>query len=243
MPRLPELGPALGRLCAPSPAAVAADPPLDEVRLELATSILELAGTARDTADASPEAAVAAVRGQKWLPAWERAINHAVDRTVAAIERAFDNAAAESRFPRRKRAALTITAEERAVIHARLGAGGAPFLAALEKMDALAGPASAKHLSSSVARDAWWRAVEAAARRLEAAWIALEAAARRERQGWLREADKVRGWRRPIWPLWSLTAGAVAAAVYLGLILGGYLPVPSLLRPIAEFWWRQVPWA
>lgn len=243
MPHLPELGPALGRLCAPSPSATGADASLDEVRLELATSILELAGAARDIFNSNPEAAVASVKGQKWLPAWERAINHAVDRTVGAIERAFDHAAAESRYPRRKRAGLAITPEERAVVHARLGAGGAPFLAALEKMDALAAPASVRHASTTVARDAWWRAVEASARRLEAAWIALEQAAQRERQGWLREAEKVRAWRRPVWPLWSLTAGALAAAIYLGLILGGYLPVPSLLRPIAEFWWRQVPWA
>lgn len=239
MSRLPELGPVLGRLCAP---AAGAETALDEVRLELATSILELAGGARDVADANFETATAALRSQRWLPAWERAIQHAVERTAAAIEKALDTAAAESRYPRRRRTALALTADERSVIHARLGAGGAPFLAALERVDALGTPASTKHASSAVARDAWWRAVEAAARRLEAAWIALEEAARRERQGWMREAEKIRAWRRPVWPLWAISASALAAAIYLGLVLGGYLPVPGPLRPVAELWWRAVPW-
>ncbi len=241
MSRLPELGPALGRLCSPTADAVS-DTALDDVRLELATHILELAGKARHSATDNPAAAVAALKGKAWIPHWEHAVKQATERTLAAIDRAFDSAAVESRYPRRKRAALTITPDERAAIHARLGAGAAPFFDALDRMDALGGPASANNVSSPVAREAWWHAVESAARRLESAWLSLEDAARRERAGWAREVESVRAWRRPSWPLWSITAAAMAAALYLGLILGGYLPVPGVLRPLAEFWWRQVPW-
>jgi hypothetical protein len=40
--------------------------------------------------------------------------------------------------------------------------------------------------------------------------------------------------------LWLITAAALAIATYLGLVLGGYLRVPALLRPLAEWWWSHL---
>jgi hypothetical protein len=50
----------------------------------------------------------------------------------------------------------------------------------------------------------------------------------------------VRSWRRPTWPLWLVTALVLAAAIWLGLVLGGYIPVPDPLRGLAEWWWARL---
>ena len=50
----------------------------------------------------------------------------------------------------------------------------------------------------------------------------------------------MRAWRRPTWPLWLLTAVVAGAATYLGLVLGGYLPVPPPLEGLAAFWWARL---
>jgi ferric-dicitrate binding protein FerR (iron transport regulator) len=87
---------------------------------------------------------------------------------------------------------------------------------------------------------AWQAALAAAARRLESAWLALDAGARREQEYWASEIARVRAWRRPTWPLWLITAVVAGAATYLGLVLGGYLPVPPPLEGLAAFWWARL---
>jgi hypothetical protein len=78
------------------------------------------------------------------------------------------------------------------------------------------------------------------ARRLESAWLALAAAGNTEQARWKAEIERVRAWRRPAWPVWLVTALVLLAVTYLGLVLGGYLPVPLPLRSLAEFWWANL---
>jgi hypothetical protein len=87
---------------------------------------------------------------------------------------------------------------------------------------------------------AWRSALTAAARRLEAAWLALEEAAAAEQRRWQVEVELVRVWHLPRWPLWLLTAIVLTVATYLGLVLGGYVPVPPRLAGFAEFWWNRL---
>ena len=77
------------------------------------------------------------------------------------------------------------------------------------------------------------------ARRLEAAWLALEEALGREWRDWAVEVEEVRAWRRPLWPLVAIGSALFLIAGYLGLVLGGYLPVPGPLRGIAEAIWAR----
>jgi hypothetical protein len=70
--------------------------------------------------------------------------------------------------------------------------------------------------------------------------MSLAAGAREEQDRWKAEIERVRAWRRPTLVLWLLSAAILAAATYLGLVLGGFLPVPSPLRPLAEFWWSHL---
>jgi hypothetical protein len=235
---LPELGPHLGRLAAlPEPGDRWV--PLDDVRLALATGVLEHAGAARAFGD-DRAAVVGSLRRREWLELWDAALASAAARTVAAIDHGFASAAATARLPRRRRAALAVTADERAAIAARLGAGAAPFVAALEKMEHLAGPAARGGPAGDAAFAAWWEAVTEAGRRLEAAWESLEAAVRAEEPRWRQAMAETAAWRRPVWPLWLATAALLAAATALGLVLGGYVPAPSWLRPFADWWWATV---
>jgi hypothetical protein len=236
---LPELGPHLGRLCAlvePTRRWAA----LDDIRLDLATEVLELASAARGFGD-DRAAVVGALRRHEWLAQWDRALDRAAERTVQAIDGAFSAAAAESRLPARRLAALRVTTEERDAITARLGAGAAPFVSALDRMDQLAAPAARSGAAGEAAFAAWWDAVVEAARKLEAAWGSLEQAALAEEARWVPEVETVRTWRRPTWPLWLVSALVFALAAWVGLVLGGYVPAPTWFRPFAEFWWARVP--
>ena len=75
----------------------------------------------------------------------------------------------------------------------------------------------------------WQEAIRTVARRLEAAWLALEAAVVDERRRWTGELDALASWRAPLWPLFALWTPLAAALVWLGLVLGGYLPAPAWL--------------
>jgi hypothetical protein len=235
--RVPELGPSLGRLgdpppgTAPGPLGAA----LDDIRLRLVTGLFELAGVARAfTAAGDPDGAVTTLNRAAWLALWEKAVAASAERVSVTINARFEAAAAESRYPGARRRAELITAEDTRAIGARLGAGGGPFVAALDEME------QAARAEASRRSEAWRESLTAAARRLEAAWLALEEAAAAEQHRWQVEVERVRAWRLARWPLWLLTAVVLAAAAYLGLVLGGYLPVPPALAGFAEFWWTRL---
>ncbi len=79
------------------------------------------------------------------------------------------------------------------------------------------------------AHEAWQEALRTAARRLEAAWLALEQQVAAERGRWDAELDEIARWRPSLVPvvLWWLPVAALL--VWLGLVLGGYLPAPAWL--------------
>ena len=241
--RLPELGPWLGRLCANPSGAPARRVPLDDVRIGLATATLDVAGAARDFADGDRAAAVSALRARDWRSAWSTAVTTAAERTRAVLGDAFAAAAAESRFPARRLKALQVTQAELGSITARLGAGGAAFEEQLARLDELAGPASAAGPGGEAAFAQWWTGVTDTARALDSAWQAVEDAAEQEVVRWQGEVARVRAWRRPRWLLWFVSAALLGVAIWIGLVLGGYAPVPGWLLPLAEWWWTTVTFA
>jgi hypothetical protein len=86
---------------------------------------------------------------------------------------------------------------------------------------------------------AWQDGLTTAARRLEAAWLALEEALSREWRSWDAEVEDLRRWRRARWPLVLTGIALFSTALYIGLVLGGYLPVPGLLRSPVEALWAR----
>jgi hypothetical protein len=237
---VPELGPSLGRLGdpPPGPAAGPLGARFDDIRLRLVTGLFELAGVARSfAATGDPEGAMGTLSRVAWLGLWEKAVAASAERVAATVNTRFEEAAAESRYPGARLRAARITPEDTRAIAARLGAGGGPFVAALDELEQAAREATGPR---GRARSETWRAaLTAAARRLEAAWLALEEAAAVEQRRWQVDVERIRAWHLPRWPLWLLTAAVLAGAVYLGLVLGGYVPVPPALEGFAEFWWTR----
>ena len=234
---IPELGPSLGRLTDPGPEpAEGTGLRLDDIRLRLVTGVFDLAGAARGFAAAEDwQGAMTSLSRVAWLALWEKALASAAERIAGAVNAGLESAAEESRFPRRRLEPLRLSAEDIRAIAARLGRGGAPFVAALDTLEQAGRGAGA----NGGAEVAWRRELNAAARRLEAAWLALEVAAEDEQRHWQAEVERVRRWRRPRWPLWLITVVVVGAAAYVGLVLGGYLRVPAPLEGLADWWWAR----
>jgi ferric-dicitrate binding protein FerR (iron transport regulator) len=87
----------------------------------------------------------------------------------------------------------------------------------------------------------WDQAARRTAGELEQAWQRLRRTAEDEMSFWDRRIEAIRSWRRPWLPLLAGGGVALGLGTWLGLVLGGYLPVPGLLRPFAEWIW-SLPW-
>jgi len=224
---VPELGPLLGRLTDSAVMAPRTSLGLDDIRYALVTELFELGANARALAASGDAAGAASALGRRgWLEAWERAVSAVAQRVADRADARLRAAAAESRMPAKQVGRLLLDEEERRSIGLRLGVAGGPFVVALDALEA-AGSAG------------WQDALGHVARRLEVAWDALVHDAAQEEAAWNGEVDRVRAWRRARWPLWIITAAVLAAAIYLGLVLGGFVTVPALLRPLADYWWSR----
>jgi len=241
---VPELGPSLGRLVdlpLLRDERGSLDLVLDDIRLGLVTGIFELAGAARSfAASGDRQGAISSLSRVAWLGLWERAVAAAADRLAEVVNARLVEAAVESRLPIRQLESFRLQAEDVRAIASRLGSGGAGFVGALDALEQTVHGASASGSRGRAGQEDWQRALAASARRLEAAWMGLVASARVEQDRWKAEIERVKAWRRPALLLWLLTAAVLAVATYLGLVLGGYLPVLPPLRPLAEFWWSNL---
>jgi hypothetical protein len=223
--RVPELAPSLGRIIVPRRLL---DPwvPLDDIREELATRVLELGGEGRVVA----RARTLEVTGRRaWAAAWDHAVRRAAARVADALDAEIARTAQQVRLPRRRlRRHLLTNAEKRAIV-ARLGTGGGPFVAALDELEAAAARAADASVLEKDTHAAWQDALRTVARRLEAAWLALEAEVEAERERWTPEIDALSAWRPTLWPIFVVWIPLAALLVWLGLILGGYVPAPAWL--------------
>lgn len=223
---LPEFGPALGRLVLPGETDGAAGL-LAPVRIALVTRLLSTAGDARKALAAGDEpSARAALRPPAWAALWDQAAEESAALLTAQVDARIIAAAATARMPAWRVERHRVTPEEHRAMHARLGAVAGEFLRAASGLEGLAG-------------EAWTAQALATVRRLESAWSQLVAVAERELADWEADVQAVAAWRRARWPLWLFSGGVLAVATWLGLVLGGYLPVPGPLRPLAEFWWAR----
>jgi hypothetical protein len=222
---LPELGPLLGRLVAPPAERSPIEAGFDQVRLELLSALFDRAREARDLLAGGDEpAAHSALGGGVWLGVWEQAVS-AVTRAVSGeIELRIREAATLSRYPRKRLAAALPDAEALRLLAARLSATGIELEAALERLGELSRP--------------WQEGLRRAAGELEAAWERLLATAREELLTWDQRAAAIRAWRRPWQPLLLVSAVLFGLAIWLGLVLGGFLSAPGWLRPLTDWVWN-----
>ena len=227
--RVPELASSLGRLLVPRRLE---EPwvPLDDVREDLATRVMELGGRARAAAARDKREEVIEVAGRSaWLAAWEAAVKRAAERVTAALDGEIDRAARRVRMPARQGRRRLLTGSEKRAIAARLAAGGEALVAALDVLGAAGLRARDAGVLDKTIHAEWQDALRAAARRLEAAWLALEAAVAEERRRWALETEAIARWRPPLWPVIVLWTPLAVGLIWLGLVLGGYAPAPAWL--------------
>ncbi len=221
---VPELGPLLGKLVAPPGEYLPARAALEEVRLELLSGLFERAGAARALLDkGNIDGARTALSAKAWIEVWERAVAGAETVLYNEAQRRLKEASAVSRFPAKRLGALFPGAEDRRLQRARLSAAGISLEETAARLD-LDGAQSEE-------------TVRVVAGETEAAWDRLLAIAAQELASWERRAGEVRAWRRPWTPVMLTGLALLGVGTWLGLMLGGFLPVPSWFRPVAEWIW------
>jgi hypothetical protein len=230
--RVPELGPSLGKVLTGTGRAHDALP-LDRLRIQLVSRLVEAAGEARRLSAAGErDAAIMALDGQVWLDAWEETIGAIARVLVERVNARLDAEANAARMPRRLRRKVVLDAVEVRGVTGRLGAAGAGLVPALDELNARG---ERLRGATGVERDAlddWQGALLTAARRLEAGWLALEEGIDTEIARWNAVAQSVARWHRPLWPVLVVGVPALALAGWLGLVLGGYLSAPAWLREV-----------
>jgi hypothetical protein len=240
---VPELGPSLGRLCDPpalTPERGTLDVGLEDIRLDLVTALFDMAGAARSFAAAGDrQGAITSLGRVAWINLWERAVSSAARRLADVVNVRLRAAAVESHLPRRSLEQFILTEQDVRAIGSRLGSGGAGFVAALDALEQTVPAASSAGSRGHMGLEEWQLALATTARRLESAWLALTDSAKAEQRRWSSEIQRVRVWQRPRGVLWLISALLVLLLTYVGLVLGGYLPVPDVLRGVAEFWWSR----
>jgi hypothetical protein len=238
--QIPELGPALGRIALPATVSPSDKTrfSLDSIRLELATAIFELTADARSWSSAGDrQAAVDALGRAAWLGAWDSAVGTAAEKAASEIDARISEAAEESRIPARRRKRLLLSDAEKRAITARLGRGGVALADGLDPLDLAGQRLREAGVLDREAGDRWRAALNRAAQTLEAAWLLLEDAAEEEWTRWSSLVESVRAWRRPRWILLAISLAVLALAIYVGLVVGGYLEGPPFLDAFAEWWW------
>lgn len=224
---IPELGPLLGTLVEPADSGPD-DGALGVVRLSLVGALFERAGAARRLMAAGDEAGARTALGPAvWMQIWEDAAERSAGVLTARIEGWIRQSSAYSRYPRKRVAAELPSAEDRRVLAARLSAAGIGLESAAPVLDS---PGAA-----------WEEAHRRMAGELEQSWHRLVRTADDELAFWEGKSHAIRAWRRPWWPLLLGGTAALALSTWTGLMLGGYLPVPGILRPAAEWVW-SLPW-
>lgn len=234
---VPELGPALGRLVAPPGGPQPTWVPVEDLRVGLVTQLFALAGDARRWArEGDRELALGTLDRSALEGPWHRAVEALAQRVAEQVDARLLAAAREARLPRARTRRLALEPAEVRAIAARLAQGDAGFREALRALEATIAPVRPER-APVAAVTAWQDALLTVARRLESAWLGLLEALAREGREWEAEVQDLRRWRRPAWPLVLVAAVLFGAALYVGLVLGGYLPVPGPARPLVERLW------
>jgi hypothetical protein len=231
--RVPELAPSLGRIIVPR-RRHAPWVPLDDIREELATRVLELGGEGRAAAAREDEGddrgRILETTGRRaWTAAWDHAVRRAAARVADALDAELTRTAHRVRLSNRRLRRLLLSNAEKRAIAARLGTGGGTFVAALDELEAAAARAGDASVLEKDVHAGWQEAMRTVARRLEAAWLALETEVEAERVRWQPEIGKVAAWRPKLWPVIVAWAPLGVLLLWLGLVLGGYVPAPAWL--------------
>jgi len=231
---VPEFGPLLPALVAPTAPTPPFEPHLAPVRLALATTLIEAAATSRGAQLTGDFAgARTALARERWESAWETARFAAAAAVVEAARARLQHAAATARMPRRRAAKELPSPTTVAETARRLGRDAAPLFLQLDQLE----KTTTSSDTASSERSGWLREVQRTARTLDEAWRQLESAAAEDTVLWTEAAARVRAWRPSPWPFRGAVAVIMVVSLAAGLMLGGWIDVPPPLRPIADRIW------
>ena len=193
----------------------------------MVSALFERAGAAREFLSLGDLAgARSALDRVAWMDVWNQAVQQSSVLILAEIRRRLESAAATSGIPHRLVQRVFPTDDDARILAAKLSSAGIPL------EDLLAEPEQGRP---------WADMIRLASNALEASWLELESIAERELHSYTPAIERVAAWRRPTRALWVSTILALSAALYLGLMLGGYLPTPELLAGFKSWWW-SLPW-
>jgi len=208
-----EIGPWLGVVAAPpAPPGEGGGEELEALRVTLLDGLLRLGPHAGD------------LEGTAWFAVWQRAVEESAERLGIRVEEALARASVVSRRPPVRIATHHPTDAERERWRARLDSTGIPLERVLA---APADDAEARVRQRGVATDEAWRALHD---------IFAE-----ERALWEARARMIHRWLPPPRPVWIVGGIAMGILFLFGLAVGGYLPVPAMVRPVIDWWW-SLPW-
>lgn len=231
--RIPELGPSFGKLV----TGTGRDPgglDLSAVRNQLVSKLFDHAGEARRLAANDERApAIAALARANWLAAWEEAVAAVADMVWAQGNARLVTEADSVTMPPKLRERLSPGTGERRALISRLGSAGAGMVRALDDLERYGAAALDATSLERPHMDGWLNTLRMAARRLEDSWILLEGGVEGELRRFDAVIERVARWRKPWWPVLLTGAVALSLAVWLGLVLGGYLP-PGFLAPLVN---------
>jgi hypothetical protein len=237
---IPELGPYLGRLVAPPVIETGQRHwiPLEDIRYELVTEVFVRSGEAREWCAADdPDLTIATLGRSAWLGLWEHALTAVSQRASQAINARLEGAAAESRMPGRLRRRLPLGPDEAFALHSRLDAGSGPFREAVDRLETAAHAARAAQGKGPAAEN-WSNLLTPSPAGSNPHGSASRKPPRRNGS-----AGRGRGGSAGVaaadWPLVLISLLILATAAYVGLLLGGYLPVPGPLEGPVEWVWER----
>jgi len=224
---IPELGPLFGTLIEPADPG-SEDAELNLVRLSMVGALFERAGSARRLLASGDESGARTAFGPRvWVQIWDDAAERSAAVLAQRIDRQIRQAAAYSRYPRKRLTQQLPSPEDRRILAARLSAAGIGLESAAPVLESPGGE--------------WQEAQRRMAGEIEQSWHRLVRTAHEELAFWEGRSRAIRDWRRPWWPLLLGGGVALALSTWVGLMLGGYLPVPEPLRPAADWVW-SLPW-
>lgn len=236
---IPELGPALGKLAVPSASPGTSVLPVEDLRLKLVNQLFEQAGDARRwLREGDRPLAFETINRQTWEAAWNGAVHSVAARIAERANARMLAAGQESRISAKRLAALALNEDEIRSLAARLGRAGEPLLESLHQLEAVAHHARSERATAEVEAE-WQDGLSTAARRTEASWLALEERVGEEWRRWETEIAGLRSWHRPTWPLVLVGVATFGLLLWGGLMVGGYVPIPRVLRPVAEWIWAR----
>lgn len=234
--RIPELGPSFGKLVTGT-GRTPGGLDLSAARHQLVTRMFDHAGEARRlAANGERAAAISGLARASWLGAWEEAVAGVADAVWNSVDLRLTRGADAVAMPPERRNVMFPGAGEKRALVVRLGSAGAGLVRALDDLERRGNAALEATSLERTDMDAWLGALATAARRLEAGWIELEDRVEGELAQFDALITRVAAWRKPLWPVWVSGIVALGLAVWLGLVLGGYVPAPGFLKPMVAAW-------